>query len=108
MDRVLTHLVANAVKYSPDGGDVTVRVSSAGDLVRIEVADHGIGIDPVDVEHVFDRFTQADMSDTRSFGGIGVGLYLARQTIEAHRGRLEVTSAPGEGSSFAVLLPAAT
>jgi PAS domain S-box-containing protein len=107
MGAVLAHLVSNAVKYSPDGGDVTVRVAADGSDVRIEVGDHGIGIDSADMAHVFDRFTQADMSDTRSFGGVGVGLYLARHTVEAHRGRVEAQSAPGEGSTFAVILPAA-
>ncbi len=108
MAAVLVHLVGNAVKYSPDGGDVTVSVAGAGTNVRIAVRDSGIGIEPTDLEHVFDRFTQADMSDTRSFGGVGVGLHLARQTVEAHRGRIEVASTPGEGSTFTILLPATT
>jgi PAS domain S-box-containing protein len=108
MSAVLVHLVDNAVKYSPDGGDITVRVAGDGGHVRIDVADHGIGIDVNSLAHVFDRFTQADMSDTRSFGGVGVGLYLTRQTVEAHRGRVEVASTPAEGSTFTVLLPAAT
>jgi PAS domain S-box-containing protein len=107
MFAVLAHLVGNAVKYSPDGGEIAVRVTGAVGHVRIDVADHGIGIDANDLTHVFDRFTQADMSDTRSFGGVGVGLYLTRQTVEAHHGRVEVASTPGEGSNFTVLLPVA-
>jgi PAS domain S-box-containing protein len=108
MSAVLAHLVGNAVKYSPDGGTVTLRVAGDDGHVRIEVCDDGIGIGATDITHVFDRFTQADMSDTRSFGGVGVGLYLTRQTVEAHHGRIEVSSTPGEGSTFTVLLPAAT
>lgn len=107
LGRALEHIVENAVKYSPDGGDIGVDVSQRDGLVRIAVRDHGIGIEPADMAHVFDRFTQADMSDTRSFGGVGVGLYLARQTVEAHRGRIEVDSAPGQGSTFTIVLPAA-
>jgi PAS domain S-box-containing protein len=105
MSRVILHLVSNAVKYSPDGGDVTLRLSHGDGFVRISVSDAGIGIQPSDLPHVFDRFTQADMSDTRSFGGVGLGLYLAKQVVDAHRGRIEVESTPGEGSTFTIVLP---
>ena len=105
MGKVIAHIVENAVKYSPDGGDVMVDVVGSDGFVRIAVSDPGIGIEPADREHVFDRFTQVDMSDTRSFGGVGVGLYLAHQTVEAHRGLLEVESTPGEGSTFTIVLP---
>jgi PAS domain S-box-containing protein len=105
MSRVLLHLISNAVKYSPDGGDVTLGLSHDDGFVRISVSDPGIGIQPSDLPHVFDRFTQADMSDTRSFGGVGLGLYLAKQVVDAHRGRVEVESTPGEGSTFTIVLP---
>lgn len=107
MRTVFAHLVANAVKYSPRGGDVRIGVRRDGDSVRVDVADHGVGIDPSDADHVFGSFTQADMSDRRSFGGIGLGLFLARQIVEAHRGRISVASTPGEGSTFTVVLPIA-
>jgi PAS domain S-box-containing protein len=105
MGSVMQHLLSNAVKYSPDGGDVTLRARRDDGFARISVEDHGIGIAPADLEHIFDSFTQADMSDTRSFGGVGVGLFLARQLVQAHAGRLEVTSVPGEGSTFTIVLP---
>jgi PAS domain S-box-containing protein len=105
MGRVLLHLVSNAVKYSPDGGDITLGLSYDDGFVRIAVSDPGIGIETSDMAHIFDRFTQADMSDTRSFGGVGLGLYLAKQVIDAHRGRIEVESTPGEGSTFTIVLP---
>ncbi len=105
LGRAIRHLIGNALKYSPDGGDVEVSVSYDEEYLRIAVADEGIGIAPGELAHVFDRFVQADMSDTRSFGGIGVGLYLARQTVEAHRGLIEVVSTEGEGSVFTIVLP---
>jgi PAS domain S-box-containing protein len=105
MGHVLLHLVSNAVKYSPDGGDITLGLSHDGGFVRISVSDPGIGIETSDLPHIFDRFTQADMSDTRSFGGVGLGLYLAKQVVDAHRGRIEVESTPGEGSTFTIVLP---
>jgi PAS domain S-box-containing protein len=107
LETALGHLIGNAVKYSPDGGEIRVEVRCEGAYVRISVSDRGIGIDSSDVEHIFGAFTQADMSDRRSFGGIGVGLFLARQIVEAHRGRIEVASKPGMGSTFSVLLPVA-
>jgi PAS domain S-box-containing protein len=103
---VVRHLLGNAVKYSPAGGEVRVGIRREGEWVRVSIRDHGVGVDVSDVEHIFDSFTQADMSDTRSFGGIGVGLFLARQIVEAHRGRVELDSTPGEGSTFSIMLPA--
>jgi signal transduction histidine kinase len=105
MSRVLVHLIANAVKYSPDGGEIAVRMSQDDGFVRVSVSDSGIGIEASDLPRVFDRFMQADMSDTRAFGGVGLGLYLAKQVIDAHRGRIEVQSTPGEGSTFTIVLP---
>lgn len=107
LETAFGHLIGNAVKYSPEGGEIRVEVRREGAYVRISVSDRGIGIDSSDVAHIFGSFTQADMSDRRSFGGIGVGLFLARQIVEAHRGRIEVASKPGMGSTFSVLLPVA-
>lgn len=105
--RVVRSLVSNAVKYSPDGGEVGVRVSAENDRVQVAVSDQGIGIDAADVEQVLERFTQADMSDTRTFGGVGVGLFLAKQIMTAHKGDLQVDSTPGDGSTFTFSLPVA-
>lgn len=104
---VLAHLVGNAVKYSPDGGEVSIGARRDGDVLRVTVADRGIGIAPSDAEHIFGSFTQVDMSDNRTFGGVGLGLFLARQIVEAHHGRISVASTPGEGSTFTVELPVA-
>jgi PAS domain S-box-containing protein len=105
--KVVRSLVANAVKYSPDGGEVAIRMSAGDGWVRVAVSDQGIGIDAADVEQIFERFTQADMSDTRMFGGVGVGLFLAKQIATAHNGVLTVESTPAEGSTFTFSLPVA-
>jgi len=105
--KVVRSLVSNAVKYSPDGGEVAVRVGVDRGWVSVAVSDQGIGIDAADVEQIFERFTQADMSDTRTFGGVGVGLFLAKQIVTAHKGTLTVDSTPNEGSTFTFSLPVA-
>ena len=105
--KVVRSLVSNAVKYSPDGGEIGVKVSADDGHILVAVSDQGIGIDAADVEQIFERFTQADMSDTRTFGGVGVGLFLAKQILTSHKGILEVASRPGEGSTFTFSLPVA-
>ena len=103
--RVVTNLVDNAVKYSPEGGAITVRVATEGDEAIIAVADEGIGISECDRPSIFEPFRQADMSSTREFEGIGLGLYIVREIVMAHGGRIEVVSEPGVGSTFTVRLP---
>ncbi|MBN2847456.1 MAG: PAS domain S-box protein [Coriobacteriia bacterium] len=105
MARVVTNLVSNAVKYSPDGGGVAVSVRTDGDDAVISVADHGIGISPELMDRLFTIFGQADMSSTREFGGLGLGLYIASRIVQAHGGRIDVTSTPGESSTFTVKVP---
>jgi len=99
------NLLRNAVKFSPDGGRIEVRVWHRDSIAHIVVKDQGIGISPADRERVFERFVQADMSSTRSFGGTGIGLYLVREIMKAHGGRVSIESEPGKGSSFSLELP---
>ena len=101
------NVLANAIKYSPDGGTITVTVGRVGDDVRISIADQGLGIAPDEMSRVFDLFTQLDMSTTRRFGGLGMGLYLTKRIVEAHDGHIEVSSIPSVGSVFSLVLPAA-
>jgi PAS domain S-box-containing protein len=103
--RVVENLVSNAVKFSPEGGTVTVRVGVEGGEAFIAVSDQGVGIRSEDAPKLFDRFTQADMSSTRRFGGLGVGLFVADEIVRAHGGRIEVASEVGRGSTFTVRLP---
>jgi len=105
LGRVVENLVGNAVKYSPEGGPISVMLSATDDEVLIAIRDQGIGIAAEDVPRLFDRFTQGDMSSTRAFGGVGIGLFVADQIVAAHGGRIAVQSAPGKGSTFTIHLP---
>ncbi|MBU0704840.1 MAG: GAF domain-containing protein, partial [Chloroflexi bacterium] len=102
------HLLDNAVKFSPDGGTVTLRAWADQDMVRLLVADEGIGISFEHLNRVFERFYQVDGSTSRRFGGMGVGLALVWEIIEAHGGTVNVESDVGKGSQFIVALPQAT
>lgn len=108
LSRAVSGLLSNAVKFSPEGGKITVRVRQKDEDLCISVSDHGIGIPAEERRHLFDRFTQRDMSTTRSFGGFGMGLYLAKWAIEAHGGRIDVRSKPGKGSTFTIRIPIET
>ena len=109
--RILDELLDNAVKYSPDGGKVVVAVSEEGSprrrMLRVDVSDEGIGIDPEDLARIFQDFRQLDASDTRMFGGLGLGLTFVKRIVESHGGTVEATSDPGQGSTFSFLLPVA-
>ncbi|HEX5459307.1 MAG TPA: HAMP domain-containing sensor histidine kinase [Steroidobacteraceae bacterium] len=102
MEQVMGNLISNAIKYG-DGKPVEIGLAQEGDWVRLEVRDHGIGISPEDQARIFGRFEQVMTGQARS--GFGVGLWLARALIEAHRGSIFVRSAPGKGAAFTVRLP---
>jgi signal transduction histidine kinase len=102
---VMTYLLDNALKYSPDGSSVTIGADSERSGFRLWVTDHGVGIDPADQAAIFERFHQIDQSATRSQGGLGLGLHLAKELVEELRGRVDVASTPGRGSTFTVSVP---
>ncbi|MEU3650103.1 ATP-binding protein [Lentzea sp. NPDC034063] len=104
--QALGNLVANAVRYTPPGGEVVVKLFQWKDKAILEVTDTGTGIAPEDLPHVFDRFWRADKSRSRRTGGSGLGLAITRHLVEAHGGTVSVTSTLGEGSTFRISLPA--
>jgi signal transduction histidine kinase len=107
IDSALTNLVANAVRLTPRGGTVQVRVTDTGDEVRLSVSDDGPGIAPADQAKIFERFAQGD-STKRVIGGTGIGLALVREAARLHGGDVELVSEVGKGSSFTLRLPRRT
>jgi signal transduction histidine kinase len=105
--QVLTNLLDNAIKYSPQGGDVELRVSRNDQYVSIEVADNGLGIPPDEQERIFEKFYRLDPTLTRGVSGTGLGLYISKELVEGMRGRISVRSEPGRGSTFVVDVPLA-
>jgi signal transduction histidine kinase len=103
--QVVENLIENAVKYSPAGGAITVRVWQENGTAHLTVGDRGIGIPAADLPHVFNRFHRGGNVDDRSFAGMGLGLFICRGIVEQHNGRIGATSTPGEGSTFHVELP---
>jgi PAS domain S-box-containing protein len=105
--QVLRNLVENAVKYSPQGGPITVAAVVGGDSVQVSVSDEGLGIEPEHLDRVFDRFYQVDSASTREVGGAGLGLSICQAIVEAHEGRIWAESDLGAGSTFHFTLPLA-
>jgi NtrC-family two-component system sensor histidine kinase KinB len=101
---VIANLVGNAIRHTPRGGRISLRVAAAGDRLRFEVTDTGEGIAPEHQERIFDKFYRVP---GRSRGGVGLGLYISREIVQAHGGDMGVVSAPGEGSVFWFTLPRA-
>lgn len=101
----LDHLLSNAYKFSPDGGAVTLGVRSVPGEVEIWVADEGIGIPSDQLEQLFEPLVQGDMTSTRQFGGVGLGLHIVKRIAEAHDGTVRAASVPGMGATFTLTLP---
>ncbi len=98
-------LLHNAVRYSPHGGAIDLRLMPHGATVQVTVADHGIGIPPVAVPHVFERYYRAANVDPWRISGFGIGLYVVREIVRHHGGTIAVQSCEGHGSTFTVRLP---
>jgi len=104
--QILTNLLNNAAKYTPEGGRIALRMQAGEDEVKIVIADNGIGMASTLVAHAFDLFAQAERTSDRAQGGLGIGLALVRSLVELHQGAVSVFSkGVGEGSEFTVLLP---
>jgi len=102
IEEVLVNLITNAVKFGR-GKPIEISLTKSGDFATIVIRDHGIGIKKEEQVRIFDKFERA--VSIKSFGGLGLGLYVARQIIEAHGGKIKIDSEPGKGASFSVQFP---
>jgi signal transduction histidine kinase len=103
--QLLENLTENAIKYSPLGSAIVLKVWANDDCIFLSVSDQGIGIPAHDLPHIFERFYRAANVDDRRFAGMGLGLFICRGIVEQHGGRISVTSRAGQGSTFQVELP---
>jgi heavy metal sensor kinase len=103
--QLFLNLIANGIKYTPEGGALEIAILREGEMARVDVTDTGIGI-PVEAQpYIFDRFYRVDKARNRMDGGSGLGLSIVKSIAVAHGGRISVHSSPGQGSTFTVLLP---
>jgi signal transduction histidine kinase len=105
LKRMVTNLLQNALRYTDTSGMVEVGLENSGRNIRLTVADTGVGIPPENLPHIFDRFYRVDTSRSRAQGGSGLGLSIVKAIVDAHRGKVEVHSEVGKGSTFIVTLP---
>ncbi len=103
--QVFDNLLGNAIKFSPDGGRITIAIEDLGSVERVSIADEGVGIPKDQQERIFERFYQIDGSAKRRFGGVGLGLTIVKRIVEAHGGKVWVESEPGHGSTFFFTIP---
>ena len=107
ISQVLFNLIDNAIKYTPDGGRVEVRARDAGDFVRVDVEDTGVGIMEKDLPRIFERFYRVDKARSRQMGGTGLGLSIVKHIVQEHGGEVSVQSVPAKGSIFSFTIPKA-
>jgi two-component system sensor histidine kinase BaeS len=105
LKQVVVNLMANAIKYTPEGGEVHVMVTARHGKGVLEVADTGVGISPEAIPHIFERFYRADKARSRDSGGAGLGLAIVKAICAAHGAEVTVSSQEGTGSRFSVELP---
>ena len=107
IEQVVTNIVSNAVKYTPDGGRIEIHVGKTGKNVYVRVSDNGIGIPEKDLPRLFDRFYRVDKARSRESGGTGLGLSIAQEILKQHKGSIRIDSVYGEGTDVRITLPAA-
>ena len=107
LKQVVVNLLDNAIKYTPNGGRIKLRIAQEDGQAVLDVADDGIGIPPEALPHVFKRFFRVDGSRSREQGGAGLGLSIVKSICDAHGARVEVCSTPGQGSRFRIRQPLA-
>ena len=105
IEQVLMNIMTNAMKYTPEGGEINVSCFSVGDHATVSISDSGVGIPEEDIPHVFDRFYRVDKARSRESGGTGLGLSIANDIVTLHGGEIRLESEVGKGSTFTVILP---
>ena len=105
LEQVMMNVLGNAIKYTPDGGNIRITAGSTEDTVWMEVWDDGIGIPEKDREHIFDRFYRVDKARSRESGGTGLGLSIAREIVERHHGTISIVDHEGPGTTVRLVLP---
>lgn len=105
LKQCMINLIANAIHASADGGVITLAHRSQKDADYLAVADHGKGIPSEELPQIFERFYRVDKSRNQKTGGMGIGLSITKAIVEAHQGKIEVTSALGAGTTFTIILP---
>ena len=105
LGQIIYNLTENALKYTPDGGEIAVTLTTEGRMAVLSVSDNGVGIPREDLNHIFERFYRVDKARSRETGGTGLGLSIVRQLVTLHKGVITVDSTPGVGSTFTVRLP---
>lgn len=108
MSQVWINLITNSIKFTPDGGNLTVMLYKQADTAVVSIADTGMGMTKEDQEHIFERFYKVDKSRNRTLGGSGLGLSIAQEIIDMHDGSIHVQSQLHEGTTFTVTLPLGT
>ena len=108
LDEVFSNLITNAIKYSPEGGTITISAKKENEYLKIAVSDTGYGIDSEYLDKIFTRFFRVKDQNTRSINGTGLGLAIVKSIVEAHHGNIKVASEPGKGTTFTILLPTDT
>ena len=105
VQQVLINILANAVKYTPDGGEIGITAKAEPNFVAITVKDNGMGIPKEDQPRIFERFYRVEKARTSDTGGTGLGLAIAKEIVDAHGGSISLESEPGKGTTVCVRLP---